>query len=116
MKASLSIVLVVIVSGCATSQHYVKYQEGRESKEPDCAIDFYTQNLELNRKTQVIGEIRIADTGFSTNCDAESVMKTIKAKACEEGADAIQLFDVRHPSWSDSTCFQASARLLIYQE
>ena len=120
MKKTLLLTTLLLLTGgvvgCAPSQHYVEYQGRQEAKVKNCALDVYTQGLELHKKTQVIGEMQIVDTGFSVNCDAETVMKQIKAKACEEGAEAIHLYDIRHPSLSGSTCFQANARFLIYQK
>ncbi|RWU07927.1 hypothetical protein EGC76_11820 [Pseudidiomarina gelatinasegens] len=111
---NIFVLILLTLSGCSASNHYVRYQDGLESKSENCAIDFYSENLELHRKTQVIGEIQIRDTGFSLSCDAETVIKQIKEKACTEGADAIHLYNVSHPSWRGSTCFQANARFLKY--
>lgn len=117
LEASMRFLLIVILfflAGCATSDQYVRYQDTNTPKPENCDLDIYSQNLELHKKTQVIGEIQIKDTGFSVNCDSETVMAKIKIIACKEGADAIHIYNVRHPSWSASTCFQANARFLKY--
>jgi hypothetical protein len=104
-----------LIFGCSTSDQYVRYQNIETPKPENCKLDIFSENLELHKKTQVIGEISISDTGFSLGCDAETVIKKIKARACQEGADAIHLFNVKQPNWSKSTCFQASARFLKYE-
>ncbi len=70
----------------------------------------------MNRKTEIIGEMQIQDTGFSINCDAATAVGQFKSKACAIGADAIQLYDVRLPSVSRSTWYQAGARFLRYAD
>lgn len=109
------LVFTLFIVGCATTDQYVRYQSTVSSKPKNCKLDIYSENLELHKKTQVIGEVQIRDTGFSVNCDSETVMSKIKTMACKEGADAIHVYKVRHPSWSGSTCFQANARFLKYE-
>lgn len=107
---------VVALAGCSTSDKFVRYVENTNSKPSNCALDVYSENLELNRKTKVIAEMSVTDTAFSVNCSASTVVQKIKEKACSEGADAIHLYDVVHPNWRGSTCFQAKARFLIYAD
>ena len=114
MKLITNFVILFSMVGCATSDQYIRYHALSSPKPENCELDIYSQNLELHKETQVIGEIQIRDTGFSVNCDSDTVMAKIKAMACKEGADAIHIFNVRHPSWSGSTCFQANARFLKY--
>ena len=111
-----TIALAAALSSCGVSEHYVRYDKGHPQKPQGCAIDVYSQDLELHKKTRLIGEFKIEDTGFSVNCDAETVVQKLKAQACAEGADAIHLHNVQHPSWSGSTCFQATARFLVYEQ
>jgi len=112
---TIIIAVLFLLAGCATSDQYVRYQIANDPKPDNCELDIYTQNLELHKKTQVIGEIQIRDTGFSVNCDSLTVMTKIKTMACKEGADAIHIYNVIHPSWTRSTCFQANARFLKYE-
>jgi hypothetical protein len=43
-------------------------------------------------------------------------MRDIKQRACLEGAEAIQMHDIRHPTALGSTCFRAKARFLVYAD
>lgn len=108
--------LAAALGGCATSAPYVSYQAGGIAKPEGCPINVYAEGLELHRKTVVLGEMQISDTGFSTNCGSEVAIKQFKSKACSIGADAFQLYNVRLPNIMSSTCYQAGARFLRYTE
>jgi len=45
--------------------------------------------------TATIGEITVGDTGLTVVCDYEHVLELAKSKACAEGADAVQLLEVK---------------------
>ena len=115
MKMYLYLFAFVFLFACGTSDNVVKYSDKGVTKSSDCNLDIFSQNLATHKKTEVIGEISVQDTGFSLNCDSDTVIKKIKSKACQAGADAIHLYDIKHPHWSKSTCFQAKARFLIYK-
>lgn len=115
MKFRLIPAILITLSGCATSTPYVAYQTAPEKPE-GCAIDFYAEGLEVHRKTVVLGEMQISDTGFSSNCGSDIAIKQLKSKACSIGADAFQLYNVRLPSTTGSTCYQAGARFLKYMD
>ncbi len=101
------------VTACSTSDQVVSYASGKQPREEYCELDVYAEGLTVSESYKVIGEMSVTDTGFSLNCSADIVIPKIKKAACEAGADAIQLFNVKQPSWDSSTCFQASARFLV---
>jgi lipopolysaccharide export system protein LptA len=113
-KIIIMICLFVFFTGCSVSEEFADYRNIKSDTK--CDLDIYSQNLETNMKTKVIGDIAITDTGFTIFCDAKTVIKKIKDRACSIGADAIHLYDVKQPHILGSTCFQAKARFLIYTD
>ena len=111
---NLMLIVITFLVGCGTADHIIKYDSSNAPKRENCDLDVYSEGLTVSEKFKVIGEISVRDTGFSLNCSSEVVISKIKAQACQAGADAIQLFDVEHPHWAKSWCFQASARFLKY--
>jgi len=104
---------LALLAGCEPSVHVVDYSNDQVTG-ATCDLDIYSQGLTVSESFKVIGEISVRDTGFSLNCGKEVVMSKIKTAACEANADAVQLFNVEHPSWRSSTCFQADGRFLKY--
>lgn len=115
VSIKLTIILLISISltACAPSISSVKYNPQVIGKPRNCQVDIYFENQRIDRPVKVVGEIKVDDTGFSANCDAQTVHNIIRIKACEAAADAIQLFNVRHPdAWS--TCYRANAIFLQY--
>tara|TARA_B100000780_G_C20871643_1_gene346661 strand:- start:211 stop:543 length:333 start_codon:yes stop_codon:yes gene_type:complete len=107
---------LTVLNGCGTSEHVVNYETSGNLSGGSCDLDVYSEGITVSENYKIIGEISIRDSGFSTNCGQEAVMSKIKSAACGAKADAFQMFNVQHPIWYGSTCFQASARFLKYPE
>jgi len=106
--------VLCLSAGCSPSVSRVRFVEPRNSKPSNCSLDMYAEGESIPRSVTLLGEIDVSDTGLSLNCSADDVLRIIRAEGCALGADAVQLFNVRHPS-PRSTCFQASARFYIYK-
>ena len=63
-------------------------------------------------EAEVIGEIRVMDSGTSINCDLETVVDSAEAQALKLGANAIKIYKHKLPSTLGSTCHQISAKAL----
>lgn len=111
---SLPILLLTLAS-CSTSKSYLPLNTGYPSKPAGCKLDIYTPSNKVTKEFELIGELDVSDSGFSINCGPEQVMKSIRNMACSKGADAIFLYNTRHASQSLSTCFQTSAKFLVYK-
>jgi hypothetical protein len=66
----------------------------------------------LYTEEEVIGEIRVMDSGITINCDFETVVDSAKAQALRLGANAIKIYKHRPPSYLWSTCHQIRAKAL----
>ena len=84
------------------------------AKEPGCKIDVYSAGQVMGMAVKV-GKIKITDNGLNFKCHVwASVEETIKAEACEVGADAVQILEVRSPD-RESYCYRATAYFLEYR-
>jgi hypothetical protein len=60
---------------------------------------------------EIVGEIKIGDTGFSINCGEEEVKKILKNEACNTNSDIILIKEIKIPdSWS--SCYRVNAVFL----
>lgn len=75
---------------------------------PEDSIQFNSQ--------EIIGEIRVGDSGISTNCDFETVVDSAKACALRLGANAIKIYRHRTPNVFWSTCHQIRAKALLLKD
>lgn len=91
-------------------QHYSPRQayEGLIVFLPEDSIQFTDQ--------EIIGEIRVGDSGISTDCSFETVVDFAKANALQLGANAIKIYQHRPPNVLWSTCHQIRAKALLLKD
>lgn len=61
---------------------------------------------------EVLGQVKIGDTGFSTKCGYEIVIDKAKLEARKAGGNAIKIIDHKPPTVMGSTCHIITARIL----
>ncbi len=59
-----------------------------------------------------LGEIKIGDTGFSTNCSWEVVIEKAKEEARKAGGNAIKITEHKPPSVFGSSCHRITATII----
>lgn len=57
-----------------------------------------------------IGDLKIGDSGFSTDCGYNTVIENAKENAQKSGANIIELTEVKEPNFG-STCYRIKAKL-----
>ncbi len=62
--------------------------------------------------TEVIGQVKIGDTGFSTNCGYDIVIDKAKLEARKAGGNAIKIMEHNPPTVMGSTCHRITANIL----
>lgn len=66
----------------------------------------------LPTKFDVLGTVKIGDTGFSTNCGWDVVVENAKMEARKAGGNAIKIVQHTPPSIMGSSCHQIAANIL----
>lgn len=64
----------------------------------------------------VIGEVKIGDTGFSTDCDYTTVTELAKLEARKAGGNAIKIKEHLFPSIWSSSCHRITADILVIED
>jgi hypothetical protein len=62
--------------------------------------------------SEVLGQVKIGDTGFTTNCGYNLVIEKAKLEARKAGGNAIKIIKHRPPSIFGSTCHRITAKIL----
>lgn len=61
---------------------------------------------------EVLGQVKIGDTGFTTNCDYDIVIDKAKLEARKAGGNAIKIIQHELPNAMGSTCHRITALIL----
>ena len=61
---------------------------------------------------EFLGQVKIGDTGFSTNCSYDVVVDKAKLEARKVGGNAIKIVEHKMPSVMGSSCHRITARIL----
>jgi len=64
------------------------------------------------KESECIGQVKIGDTGFSTNCSYEIAIESAKLEARKVGGNAIKIIEHKSPTALGSTCHRLTARIL----
>lgn len=64
----------------------------------------------------IIGQVKIGDSGFSTNCDFDIVVELAKLEARKIGGNAINITSHIYPSFFGSSCHIISANILLIDD
>ena len=54
--------------------------------------------------SEVLGQVKIGDTGFTTNCDFSTVVDKAKLEARKTGGNAIKIIEHKPPTAMGSSC------------
>lgn len=61
---------------------------------------------------EVLGQVKIGDTGFTTNCSYDIVIDKAKLEARKAGGNAIKIIEHNPPTAMGSTCHRITAKIL----
>ena len=64
------------------------------------------------KEAEVLGQVKIGDTGFSTNCDYDVVIDKAKLEARKAGGNAIKIIEHKPPNAMGSSCHRITANIL----
>jgi hypothetical protein len=107
-SVGVTIVLSHVLVGCAPSLQRQGYVVTPSQQARDCEVvitkqeDFHSENF------KVLGTMRVADAGLSTNCSEHDVLAILRTEACKLGAQAIVLRDIKRPGLT-SSCYRVTA-------
>lgn len=65
---------------------------------------------------EMLGEIKLGDTGFSIKCGYDLAIEKAKMEARKSGGNVVKIIDHRPPSAFGSTCHRITAKILRVKE
>ena len=114
-QSVMAVMLLTAALACAPSVQHIKYRGDVPAKLGHCELDVYERGQRIERAHERIGEVWIHDSGFSVRCGKEVVRSLTRDRACDTGADAIEVHKESFPDWF-STCYRIKVYFLRYTD
>ena len=106
----LMLTILIVLNSCnpKISTSLSKNYPPLDYKQEVIVIDINQQEPE---NSEVLGQVKIGDTGFSTKCGYDIVIDKAKLEARKAGGNAIKIIKHKSPDlWS--TCHRITAKIL----
>lgn len=93
--------------GCSLAVDVQRFRgAAAEPSDSSCSVRLFRNNFNLEGECEMIGRVKLRDTGFTVNCGSDRIREEVREAACELGGDAAVLHRVPSPI---STCVQSDA-------
>lgn len=108
-----SLLVLLVLSSCSHKISRIGYTLDK-TQYKNCEIPikkFYTVE---DSSAQVIGKIKLSDTGFSTACNESKAIEILKGEACAKNADLIVITEETRPNMG-SSCYRCEAEFYQFR-
>jgi len=111
MKRLFFLLTILLLSSCSTSIS-TKLKTANYQKLSDDIEVVVLENTEaLPENSEFIGDVKIGDSGFTTDCGYNQVLTDVTTTARNAGANIIQIIQLKKPSVLGSTCYRMKAKI-----
>ena len=112
MKRTFILLLLstIILQSCSPKIKTNLNTEAKDALKAETEILIIQQDEMIPENSQLIGDLKIGDSGFSTDCGYSKVIDEAKEAARSSGANLIYLTEVKEPNLA-STCYRIKAKL-----
>lgn len=114
MKTKISIPLIllfILFNSCSlkiTTSITKRYQPIDFKKD----VVILRLDQEIPEKAEIIGEVKVQDTGLSVNCGYDVTIDKVKTEARKIGGNAIKIIKHKKPELLGSSCHRITAAIL----
>ncbi len=106
----IALLFVLVLAGCSSSVSTKIANKSYQRLEPNIQL-YVLDNKEVPPVgSEFIGDIKIGDSGFTTNCSYNSVISDAKTAARSMGANLLQITEIKEPNFFTSTCYRIKAK------
>lgn len=106
----LTFLILMIFQSCSPKIRTKLSTEETKPLDSEIEVLIIKEYDEIPENSKFIGELKIGDSGFSTDCGYTKVISDAKATAKKSGANLIYLTEVKKPNFG-STCYRIKAKL-----
>ena len=107
---SLLLVLCIALSSCSPKIKSNLVTNNAQPLDSNTEVLIIKQQETIPEKSVLVGDLKIGDTGFSTDCGYTKVVEDAKETARKSGANLIFLTEVKEPNFG-SSCYRIKAKM-----
>lgn len=111
MKRLLLLATILLFVSCATSVSTKLANKNHQKLNDDIQIILLEKNEVLPSNSEFIGDIKIGDAGFTTDCGYNKVVADAMNSARNSGANILQITEIKEPSSFGSSCYRIKAKI-----
>lgn len=105
------IVTSTLLVSCSTSVSTKIVNKNFQKLENSSPIIVLDEKEEVPNSSDLIGDLKIGDSGFTTDCGYDKVIADATNAARNAGANIIKITELKKPSTFGSTCYRIKAKL-----
>lgn len=113
LHLALTTLVVLLLAGCGPTVHW-RQQRTAPPFSDACCPRLIEKDGVLPADAELLADIELGDTGFSTRCTRESNLELVRQRACRVGADLVRVVSVSGNFWT--TCDLVHAELYRLSE
>ena len=114
----LSLIIIIVVSGCSTTTNVDRVNSAYQYKDKDCEIQFFKDDAKPQKNYETIGKIEShieKNFFFGGKVQLEDeAFKELRIKACGLGGDAVIIDDCIETSVSEMSHVHVWATVIKY--
>lgn len=111
MKTFFLLCAMALTFGCSSTVSKKLVSKNRQPLPNGIRIFVFNESDPEPPGLELIGDIKIGDSGFTTDCGYTVVLEHAKTAARNAGADVIKITEVIKPDWIESTCYRLKAKI-----
>lgn len=111
MKKLFFLATMLLFISCSTSISTKLATTNYQKLSDDHQVIVLEKSDVLPDKSEFIGDVKIGDSGFTTDCGFNKVMTDATTSAKNAGANIIQIIQIKKPTALGSTCYRIKAKM-----
>lgn len=108
---NVSLLICIIILSCGTSISSKLSDKSFNKLDENTYVYVIKENETVPNNSKLIGEIKIGDSGFTTDCSYYKVLNDAKQTALNSGANIIKIIQLKKPTVLGSTCYRLKAQI-----
>ena len=111
MKRLLFLSMLLLFVSCSTSISTKLVNKNYQKLNEETEIIVLEKEDTLPNNSEFIGDVKIGDSGFTTDCGYNKVLSDAVNSARNAGGNIIQIIEVKKPSVFGSTCYRIKGKI-----
>jgi hypothetical protein len=111
MKKLLFLLTIISLSSCSTSISTKLANKNYQKLGEDNQIFVLEKDEVLPTNSEFIGDIKIGDSGFTTDCGYNKVVADATTSARNAGGNILQITEIKKPTALGSSCYRIKAKI-----